>query len=209
MIDGYVKLWRSTLDWEWFDDANTLKVWLYILLSANWKEGKFKGDKVPIGSLIRSLERIACDTGLSKSQVRTAITHLKNTGEITTKIARKNLLITIGNWSIYQSNEDETCEKIAPTSHDDSTDRRKKERKNKNILNIDTTNINNTTYYFVQPTLQEVRDYIAEKGLSVDAETFYNYYEANGWKVGRNKMKSWKSSLSYWNSKNKPKEEYF
>ena len=51
---------------------------------------------------------------------------------------------------------------------------------------------------FVKPTLEEVKKYIQEKGCSVDADAWYAHYEANGWKVGKNKMKSWQAALSYW-----------
>lgn len=57
-----------------------------------------------------------------------------------------------------------------------------------------------TVKRFVKPTLEEVRAYINEKGYSVNAEQWFSFYETNGWKVGRNPMKSWKSSLTYWNS---------
>lgn len=57
---------------------------------------------------------------------------------------------------------------------------------------------------FVVPTLQEVRDYVTEKSLSVDAERFYNYYSSNGWMVGRNKMRDWRAALQNWSRSNYP-----
>lgn len=56
---------------------------------------------------------------------------------------------------------------------------------------------------FTPPTLDEVKDYICEKGYSVDAEYWYNYYQSNGWKVGRNKMVDWKACISQWNAREK------
>lgn len=52
-----------------------------------------------------------------------------------------------------------------------------------------------------RPTLEEVRAKIIEKGYSVDAEAFWNYYESNGWKVGKNPMKKWESALVTWQKK--------
>ena len=59
---------------------------------------------------------------------------------------------------------------------------------------------------FVKPTLEEVKVLCEAKGYAFPAEEFWNYYEANGWYVGRRKMKSWKSAAAYWQSrrKNKP-----
>ena len=51
---------------------------------------------------------------------------------------------------------------------------------------------------FRPPTLEEVKSYILEKGIEIDAERFVAYYESNGWMVGRNKMKSWKSATVTW-----------
>ena len=52
---------------------------------------------------------------------------------------------------------------------------------------------------FMRPTIQEIRDYCRDKGYThVDAEYFWNYYENIGWRVGKNKMKSWKLAVSNW-----------
>lgn len=58
---------------------------------------------------------------------------------------------------------------------------------------------------FSKPTLEELRDYISEKGYHVDPERFMAYYESNGWMVGRSKMKDWKASVRYWESGEKGK----
>ena len=58
---------------------------------------------------------------------------------------------------------------------------------------------------FVPPLLQEVKDFICEKSLQVDGESFYSFYAANGWHVGRNPMKSWQMALQYWARKDSNK----
>ena len=52
---------------------------------------------------------------------------------------------------------------------------------------------------FKPPTLKEVEAYCQEKGLCVNPEIFVDYYEGNGWKVGKNPMKSWQATLRNWN----------
>lgn len=61
---------------------------------------------------------------------------------------------------------------------------------------------------FVKPTIEDLEDYINEKGYQVDAHKFYDYYESNGWKVGKNPMKDWKATIRNWarNDYDKPKE---
>ena len=53
-----------------------------------------------------------------------------------------------------------------------------------------------------RPTLEEVQACIAERGYNVDAELFMNHYESNGWKVGKNPMKSWRAALVTWQKRN-------
>lgn len=57
---------------------------------------------------------------------------------------------------------------------------------------------------FTPPTLEDVKRYITENGYNlVDADSFYNHYEAIGWKVGKNPMKDWKASVRGWQSREK------
>lgn len=51
---------------------------------------------------------------------------------------------------------------------------------------------------FVKPTLEEIKEYCLERKNNVDAETFYNFYEAKGWKIGKEPMKSWKACIVTW-----------
>lgn len=55
---------------------------------------------------------------------------------------------------------------------------------------------------FVKPTLEDVIAYCEEKRNGVDPEKWYNYYESNGWKVGKNSMKKWKACVNTWARQN-------
>lgn len=63
---------------------------------------------------------------------------------------------------------------------------------------------------FTPPTVEEVAAYCQARNNTVDAERFIDYYESNGWKVGRNKMKDWKAAVRSWerNDFNKDKKTY-
>lgn len=52
---------------------------------------------------------------------------------------------------------------------------------------------------FQKPTIDELKAEIKAKNYNIDAEKFFAYYESNGWKVGRNAMKSWQMTLVTWN----------
>lgn len=51
---------------------------------------------------------------------------------------------------------------------------------------------------FIPPTVEEVQAYITEKGYHISAEKFVDYYTANGWMVGKTKMKDWKAAVRNW-----------
>lgn len=51
---------------------------------------------------------------------------------------------------------------------------------------------------FTKPTIDEIQDYCIERNNNVNAEQFYDYYESNGWKVGKNSMKDWKAAVRTW-----------
>lgn len=57
---------------------------------------------------------------------------------------------------------------------------------------------------FVAPSLQEVSDYISEKGYTVDARQFVDFYESKGWMVGSSKMKDWRASVRTWTRRQNP-----
>jgi len=62
------------------------------------------------------------------------------------------------------------------------------------------------TKRFIKPTIQEIKDYCLERKNNVDVNKFFNHYESNGWKVGKNGMKDWKACVRTWegNDYNKP-----
>lgn len=54
------------------------------------------------------------------------------------------------------------------------------------------------TKRFVKPTEEDIKSYMSEKGYTFDSSAFYNFYESNGWKVGKNPMKDWKAACKTW-----------
>ena len=55
-----------------------------------------------------------------------------------------------------------------------------------------------TAPQFTRPSVEEVRAYCIERGNNVDPEQFVAFYDSNGWKVGKNPMRSWKSAVITW-----------
>lgn len=102
MDEGYILLYRKMLNWEWMSDANTLAVFIYCLLRANWKDGKFQGTEIHRGEFVTSIASLAAELGLSVQNIRTALRHLESTGEITSKSHAKYRIIAISHYDEYQ-----------------------------------------------------------------------------------------------------------
>lgn len=60
---------------------------------------------------------------------------------------------------------------------------------------------------FIKPTTQQIKEHMLQHGMSDESERFYNYYEANGWKVGRNPMKNWKAAIMTWKKNQAPQQQ--
>ena len=104
LSDGYIRLFRSITSWEWYDDISTFRVFCHLLLTCNWQDKKWHGHTIKPGQRVVSLAKLAEETGLTAQAVRTAISHMEKTGEVTRCKLGKNGLITVKNWGKYQDN---------------------------------------------------------------------------------------------------------
>lgn len=111
-MNGFIKLYRSMFDWEWWDDINTFRLFVTILLLANWKEKKWHGKTIPRGSCWTSLESLSQRSGLTIQQTRTALDKLISTGEITSRVTNEGRLITVEKYSVYQDESEKATNDI-------------------------------------------------------------------------------------------------
>lgn len=106
-MEGWIKMYRKLIEWEWYNDINTKVVFLHLLLTANHKEKKWQGNTILKGQKLTSLEHLSKEVGLSIQQTRTALKKLKSTNEITIKSTNKYTLITIEKYSDYQDKDED------------------------------------------------------------------------------------------------------
>ena len=187
-MSGWIKLHRQIIDWEWYTDHNTFRVFLHLLLTANHKDKKYKGMELKAGTIVTSRDLLSFATGLSVRQVRTALDKLKTTNELTIKTSPQGTIIQIVNYVKYQIETNELTNE-RPTN-DQQTTSNNNVKKERNI--------------FKRPTIEEINAYCLQNNLQLDAERFVNYYDSNGWSVGKNKMKDWKAAVRNWA---RPKEQ--
>lgn len=180
----WIKIDRNILDWGWYTDANTFRVFLHLLITANIKPRRFLGVMINRGEVATSYASIAETLEISTQNARTAISHLKSTGEITTKRHPRFTVISIVNYDSYQGNQQasqQSSNKRLTSDQQQSKNERKKECKN--------------------PRVDEVVDFIIEEGLKVDARRFFEYYEEQGWQMNGEPIRDWKAVCRRW-SKN-------
>ena len=116
---GFIKIYRSMMtSWEWWDDLNTFRLFVTILLMANWKEKKWHGRKIPRGSFWTSLSSLSKKSGLSVQEVRTSLEKLKLTNEITIRATKRGRLITVENYDFYQDDEKATTNRTTNRATD-------------------------------------------------------------------------------------------
>lgn len=211
ITEGYIKIHRSMLEWEWHKDPNTTALFLHCILKANWKDSRFQGVKVPRGSFISSISTLAKECGLTIRATRTSLQKLEMTGEISKKSTNKFSLITIVKYGNFQdtptesdkqaTNERQTNDKRA-TTIEEYKEYTKKERAN--ALSKESR----ASEYFLPPKVEDVKAYAEEKGYSnLDPEQFVSFYESKDWMVGKNKMHSWRAAAAGWNRRHRTEEK--
>jgi len=140
-MDGWVKLHRKMIEWEWYQNENTKSVFIHLLLMANHKPGKWKGIDVQRGQLITGRQKLAHQLGTTEQRIRTAFSNLQNTNEITIKPTNRFSLITICNYEEYQvciseSNQPSNQQTTSHPTNKQPTDNHKQEEKKEKKVRI-------------------------------------------------------------------------
>lgn len=105
MNEGWIKIHRKLLKWEWYDDTNMVRLFLHLLLMANYKPLNWRGNRIPRGGLVTSRGKLSEQTGLSEREVRTCLKRLKSTQEITISTTNMFTVIILNNYDSYQSDD--------------------------------------------------------------------------------------------------------
>ena len=95
--NGWVKIHRKIVDWEWYSDEKTFRVFFHLMLIANREERKYRGQVIGKGEVVSGRVALAETLGISEQSVRTALEHLKSTNEITIRTNRHFSVIKLNN----------------------------------------------------------------------------------------------------------------
>ena len=222
---GFIMLDRSILEDEMYFSEKFTRMQAYIdlCLLAAFKSRSFyiRGNKVELQPMqvAKSVRDLADRWQWSVNKVRGYLNELEKGDYIDTQKTSVNQIITIKKYIVVNTQNDTQINTQTDTQNDTQTDtpiikNNNVNNENKEII-IESVVVSNEqqtlptptkekkrrSSVFVKPTLEECIAYANEKGFNWDASRFYNYYESNGWRVGRNPMKNWKAAMSSWNTK--------
>lgn len=134
--EGYIKLYRSFLQWEWHDDQSMVTVFLHCILLANWKSKQWHGQSIPRGTFITSIANLSSICGLAPNTVRSCLKRLQETGELTVQTSRKGTKIIVNNYANYQIAGNSVVQNMTHELNNElnTTKNRKKERNTKKYI---------------------------------------------------------------------------
>lgn len=160
------------------------------------------------------------DTGLSKQSIIRARNVLKQYGRIDfkTRSGRQSTIYEIIPFACHTGTQSDTQSDTQEYTQSDTQGDTQSNTQGDTIHRLDKTRLLSTNSnelvegksppkvekkkatrkVFVKPTLTEIQTYVDEHQLNVDVERFFDYYEGNGWKVGKNPMKDWKATARNW-----------
>ncbi len=198
MRQGWILIWRKIQShWIWQDRPFTLgQAWIDLILRANHKDGNkfvFNGSMIVQrrGEFITSIRELAGEWGWSRTKAERFLRQLENDRMLIVKRATHYTSIFIMNFNIYQPDKDgkvpQKSRQKAAKKHNqrmkknDKEGKRNRERKN-----------------FQKPTVDEVKTYCEERKNSINPQRFVDFYEAKGWRIGKDPMKDWRAAVRTW-----------
>jgi len=100
---GFIKLYRSFLDWRWFSDSDATKLYLYCLLNANYQNDNYAGVNIQKGEFITSIRELSFKVGMSRGRVSRTLIKLQQTKDIIIKTKKQYTLIFVVEFEKYQT----------------------------------------------------------------------------------------------------------
>jgi hypothetical protein len=128
-MSGWIKIHRKITEWEWYDDVNTFRLFMHLILKANHKARNYRGVNIELGCLMTGRELLSKETGLSIQQIRTCLERLKSTNEITIKSTKQGTIIQVLNYKKYQVSTNEITAEQPQTNQQVTTNKNLKNEK--------------------------------------------------------------------------------
>ena len=101
-VGNYIKISRQMVEWRFWYSEIAVKLWIILLLKANWRDGWFMGTKIPRGSLATSMRNLAEECGVSEKTIKKWLNRFEEDGQIVRSGTNRYTLITLINYGFYQ-----------------------------------------------------------------------------------------------------------
>lgn len=111
-MSGWIKLHRSMLDWEWYEDHNATRLLIHLLISVNHEDKKWKGHTIKAGSLAFSWDTLSEKIGLSIQEIRTAMKKLESSQEVTRQVTNRYQVVSLVKWEKLQETKEQLTGKL-------------------------------------------------------------------------------------------------
>lgn len=214
-MSGWIALHRSLMEhwlWKSKEPFDKRSAWVDLLLLATHTDNKelYKGNLVTRkrGEICCSMLWLAERWRWDRKKVKQFLSLLESDGMLSVNSTRQGTTLTIENyskWQNYMPTDDTTIgttttPTTTPTTGTTTPHTKQCITMNNNEKQCRTMSSRGEkkSKKFVPPTIADVSAYVTEQGYHINAEHFIDYYEANGWLVGRNKMKDWKATVRNW-----------
>ncbi len=127
----FIILHRKIIEWQWYQDWNTMRLFIHLLLKANHKTWFWQGTEVKRWQHITGRKILSKDLWLTEQQVRTSLKKLEKSWNITSKTTNKNSIIEIINYNDYQQDNQQITNK-QPTDNQQVTTNNNNNKDNNN-----------------------------------------------------------------------------
>jgi hypothetical protein len=194
---GFIKLKRTILEWEWYQDNNTFRVMIHLLLKSNYTVKQWQGNTVHPGELITSIGNLGKELDLSENVDRTCLKKLKNTNYINTQGTNKFTKLRILKSGIYdeitlsnnkQIDDQKTNKPYSADKQITTTNKVKKEEENKESIE----NFKNQIFQFSSLYSQEHLNGFYEYYDTINKQTGRRKFEENNYWNLEDRLKNWK-----------------
>lgn len=209
-LQGFVPLYREeVLGNPWLQKhPETVLVYVYLICSANFAPSMVGDVLINPGELVTSYAKLADETGHSIKTVRTCLQHLERSQYVAIERAQRQYTkITLLHWKNWHGDSEEWHSDGHSSGRTMGTEGAQDGHTNgqhnkKGIEKGDKGKESGapapSAKRFTPPTIEEVRAYCLERGSSVDAQRFVDFYEASGWRRGKTPIRDWKACVRTW-----------
>ncbi|AVR47234.1 hypothetical protein C7S20_19355 [Christiangramia fulva] len=160
-MTGWIKLHRSLLEWEWYEDINATRLLIHLLISVNYVDKKWRGEEIKAGSMVLSWSTLSKGTGLTVRQARSAMDKLEASGEVTRNVTNKYQVVSLVKWEKLQGDIEKADKQNAIKRADkwQTNDRQatttKESKEYKEIKEIENTREQNFSKYSAYDLIQK------------------------------------------------------